>query len=158
MPTCSAAVPDIPRCAHSSRKRGGCSRAWKSATKPSSRLHVASSALDDATRNFHEGFVADFQALEEPARFLELCAHRGMPRAAAKHVGITLVEAYARERGTIYFDSPATIGAADEHVGHDVFGLGAADGCARTRVQATHQRNRLGQLVVRGRQTRGATA
>ena len=105
-------------------------------------------ALDDAACHFHEGFVADFQALEQPARFLQLGAHGRMSGAAAEHVGVTLVEAHARQRGAVHLDGPAAIGAAHEDVGHHVFGLGAADGGARARMTAAHQRDGLRQFVV----------
>src|SRR5205807_8702359 len=89
---------------------------------------------DDRAGDLHEGFVADLEALQEPARLLQLCAHGGVARVAPDEAGVTLVEAHARQRRRVDLDPPAVLGAAHEHIGHHVFGgPGAHDG-ARVRM------------------------
>src|SRR2546429_7893232 len=77
---------------------------------------------DDRAGDLHEGFVADLQALQEPARLLQLCAHGGVARVAPDEAGVTLIEAHARQRRGVDLDAPAVLGAAHEHIGHHVFG------------------------------------
>src|SRR5256885_522153 len=52
-------------------------------------------ALDDGAGDFHEGFVADLQALEQPARLLQLRAHARVAGVAPDEAGVALIEPHA---------------------------------------------------------------
>ena len=115
-------------------------------------------ALDDRAGDLHERLVADLEALEQPARLLQLRAHGGVAGVAADEAGVTLIEAHARQGGGVELDAPAVIGAAHEHIRHHVFGAAGADGRAGARMAGAHQRQRAGEFLLGGAQFARAAA
>ena len=118
------------------------------------RLHVLVAVLEecrlplhDATGDFQQRLVADFQAADQPARFLQLRAQHRVIGGTADETGIALIDADARQARRIDVDGPAALGAADEHVRHDVLGGYGMDAGARTRLTGAHQYERVLHLL-----------
>ncbi len=93
------------------------------------RLHVFVAVLEergltlhDAAGHLEERLVADLQAADQPARFLQLSPEHGVIGGTADEARITLIHANARQAGGIDVDHPASLGPAHEHIGHDVLG------------------------------------
>src|SRR5688572_4307785 len=82
--------------------------------------------LHDGSRNLDEGFVANLQALEQPARFLKLCAHAGVTGIAADEAGVAVIQPDARQGGRVDLNSPALLRATNKHIRYHVF-RGARD-------------------------------
>src|SRR6185437_12111362 len=98
------------------------------------------------------GFVPDLQALQQPARFLQLRAHGGMAGIAADETRVALIEAHPRQGGRVDLHRPAVVGPPDEYIGDDILGRTGADHGAGTRLAGAHQRERAGELLVAGPQ------
>src|ERR1700704_5980489 len=109
-------------------------------------------ALDDGAGYFHQGFVADLQALEQPARLLQLSAHARVAGVAPDEVGVALIEPHAWQGRRVDFHAPAVVGAAYEHIRHHVLRTVGAHGGARTRVAGAHQGERRVELLLGGAQ------
>ena len=109
--------------------------------------------LHDRARDLEQRLVADLEAADQPAGFLELRAQRRIVGRARDDAGVALVDAQPRHRAGVQFDRPALVGPAHEHVGHDVFGTGALERGTRARMTAPDQRERhLHRLFVRAEQ------
>src|SRR6185312_16390906 len=65
--------------------------------------------LHDAARDFQQRLVADFQAANQPARFLQLRAQHRVIGGAADESGVALIDADARQAGRIDVDGPAAL-------------------------------------------------
>src|ERR1700730_11846036 len=109
-------------------------------------------ALDDGAGDLHEGFVADLQALEQPARLLQLRAHAGVAGVAPDEAGVALIEPHTWQRRRVDLHAPAPLGAAHEHIGHHVLRAVGAHGGARARMAGAHQGERRGELLLGGAQ------
>ncbi|MNP13609.1 hypothetical protein D3C76_1058960 [compost metagenome] len=86
--------------------------------------------LDDLRGDLHQRFVAALQALDEPARFLQLVAHEGVVGAgvgASDKACVLRVDAQPRDRLLVQLDQPALTVLAHDDVGHDVLGLARFD-------------------------------
>ena len=75
--------------------------------------------VDDRAGKLQNAFVADLEAADEPARFLNLRTQQGLVRRARNHGGIPLVHTQARGRHGIQLE-PAVRRVPDEYVGHEV--------------------------------------
>ena len=109
-------------------------------------------ALDDRAGDLDQRLVADLEALEQPARLLQLRAHARVAGVAADEAGVALIEAHARQGRGVELDAPAVLGATHEHIGHHVLGAAGADGRTGARVAGAHQRQRTGEFLLRGTQ------
>ncbi len=86
--------------------------------------------LDDLGGDFHQGFIAALQALDEPASLLQLITHEGVVSAGigtAHETGILGVDPQAWHRFLVQLHQPALVVLAHDHVGNDVFGFGGLD-------------------------------
>ena len=54
-------------------------------------------ALDDAARHLQQGLVADFQALQQPARFLQLRAQLAWPAPRPSRLRVAFIDAHLRQ-------------------------------------------------------------
>ena len=110
----------------------------------------AALVLDDLGGDFHQGFVAALQALDEPAGFLQLVTHEGVIGAgvgAADKTCVLRIDPQARHRFLVQLHQPAFVVLAHNHVGHDIFGFAGLDLRARAWVEALHQLDDLAQVI-----------
>ncbi len=108
--------------------------------------------LNDGARDLDQRLVANLQALQQPARLLELRAHRGMARVAADQAGIAAIESHARQSRGVDLDGPTVVGASHKDVRYDVLGGTGADGRAGPGMAGSDQCQSACDLIVRGSQ------
>ena len=109
-------------------------------------------ALDDGAGDLHEGFVADLQAFQQPARLLQLRAHARMAGVAPDEAGVALIEPHAWQRRRVDLHAPAVLGAAHEHIRHHVLRAAGAHGGPGVRMAGAHQGKRRGEFLLGGAQ------
>ena len=113
------------------------------------RLHVLVAllqkfplTLDDAGGHLEQGLVAILQALEKPARLLQMVFQIGRiaVRAALPRQGrVSGVDAQLGHVIGVQLDPPGMALAVDQHVRHDVLRRGVGQAGTRTRVQRLNQ-------------------
>ncbi|MNE42825.1 hypothetical protein D3C80_1369740 [compost metagenome] len=114
------------------------------------KIEEAALVLDDLGGDLHQGFIAALQALDEPARLLQLVAHEGVVGAGigtAHQAGVLRVDAQARHGFLIEFDQPAVVVLAHDDIGHDVLRLAGLDQRAGARMQRLDQLDDRAQFV-----------
>ncbi len=105
--------------------------------------------LDDAGGDLEQGFVADLEAANEPARLLQLGAQHRVIAVAAKQLGVLLVDRQLGHAGGADLDLPAIVHLANEHIGDDILRGGRTDGLAGPWIAAADQCKRVVQSLLR---------
>src|SRR5579864_2322140 len=100
--------------------------------------------LDDRAGDLDQGLVANFQALQQPARLLQLRAHGRVAGIAPDQTGITAVQTHAWQGGRVDLHGPAVLGAPHEHIRYDIFCRALADRRSGPGVTGAYQRQRVG--------------
>ncbi len=106
--------------------------------------------LDDLGGDLHQCFVATEQALDEPARFLQLVAHEGIVGTrigALYEAGVLGIDAKSGHGVLVELHQPAIVVLAYDDVRHHVLRLARLDLRARARVEALDELDDLAQLV-----------
>src|SRR3989344_474140 len=109
-------------------------------------------AVHDGARDLEQGFIAGSEALDEPARLLELVlqvAVVGARVAAVDHLFILAVDAQSRRHVRVEFRAPHPAEFYHDDVGHHVTGLRGGDGIARPRIETLNKLDRLLQFLRR---------
>lgn len=107
-------------------------------------------AHDDGLGDPQQGVVPAVQALQEPARLLQLIAHkRAITRIGdlPHHARIEIVDANARRNLRVQVHAPAIAVMADIDIRHHIFRSGLADLGTGPRIQGADQVQRPRQLV-----------
>ncbi|MNH31794.1 hypothetical protein D3C79_921920 [compost metagenome] len=94
--------------------------------------------LDDAARNFQQGVVAAFQALDQPFRFLQIAADvltvAVVTRAIAQR-SILLIDLQPWDAVAVELDRPHILHFAYQHVRDHVLRFAGVDRLAWTRIE-----------------------
>jgi hypothetical protein len=107
--------------------------------------------LDDARGHPQQGVVAALQALDEPARLLQVVLHGhvvGTVVGAPYQVGVLGVDPQPRRGLRVEFDPPLVVVLVDEDVGLDVAGRLRRHAGAGARVERADQVDHRRQLVA----------
>jgi len=103
--------------------------------------------LDDTGGYLEQGFVADFEAANQPARFLKLDLEGVIFSAATERSGIQIVDSEPRSQRAVQLDGPVSVDFANEDVGHDVLGGGRVYRRPGARMAGPDQSKRKVDLV-----------
>ena len=113
--------------------------------------------VDDGARHFEQGLVAADQALDEPARLLQLVLQVfvvGRGGAAADELLVLVVDAEARRGAGCQIGAPYAADLLDRDIRRDVTGMARCDAAAGARVEVLDELDGLLQFL--GRKPGGA--